>query len=47
MSNRKKHLDNYSKHIELLEEQNKLCKIQTVIIAVVFINVCLYVLFNW
>ena len=46
MSNRKKHLDNYSKHIELLEEQNSLYKIQTIMIAGVFINVCLYILFN-
>ena len=41
-----RYLDNYSKHIELLEEQNSLYKIQTIMIAGVFINVCLYILFN-
>jgi len=47
MSNRRKHLDNYSKHLELLEEIPILYKIQTIIISAAFINVCLYVLFNW
>jgi hypothetical protein len=47
MSNHKIHLDNYSEHIELLKEQNDLNKIKTIILSAVFINFCLYVLFNW
>lgn len=47
MSSHKIHLDNYSEHIELLKEQNHLYKIQTIILSAVFINVCLYILFNW